>query len=121
MFDGIASVIFPTSNLEVDKTLWQAALGVTPYFDEPFYVGFNVAGCEFGLDPNAADDGLPYPVTYWKTTDIYASHAALLAAGAITHRDIKSVGDGVLVVTMKDKSGNLFGLLQRRQDARSSR
>ena len=120
MFNGIASVIFPTSNLEVDKTFWQAALGVTPYFDEPFYVGFNVDGCELGLDPNAADEELTYPVTYWTTTDIHASHAALLAAGAITHRDIKSVGDGVLVVTMKDISGNLFGLLQRRQDTSPS-
>lgn len=115
MLNGIASVIFPTSNLEVDKTFWQAALGVTPYFDEAFYVGFKVDGCELGLDPNAADEGLAYPVTYWSTTNIHASHTALLAAGAIAHRDITSVGDGVLVATMKDISGNLFGLLQRQK------
>jgi len=99
---------------------WQAALGLVPYFDEPFYVGFNVDGCELGLDPNAATEGLHYPVTYWTTTDIYAAHVAMLAAGAISHRDITSVGDGVLVATMKDISGNLFGLLQRRQETTSS-
>ena len=120
MFNGIASVIFPTSNLEVDKAFWQAALGVAPYFDQPFYVGFTVDGCELGLDPNAAEDGLTYPISYWTTTDIHASLTALLAAGALVHRDIKSVGDGVLVVTMKDMSGNIFGLLQRQQDAGSS-
>ena len=120
MFNGIASVIFPTSNLEVDRAYWQAALGIAPYFDQPFYVGFTVDGCELGLDPNAAEDGLSYPISYWTTTDIHASRTALLAAGALLHRDIKSVGDGALVVTMKDMSGNIFGLLQRRQDTDSS-
>ncbi len=120
MLNGIASVIFPTSNLEVDKAFWQAALGITPYFDQPFYVGFTVDGCEPGLDPNAAQDGLTYPISYWTTTDIHASRTALLATGALVHRDIKFVGDGVLVITMKDISGNIFGLLQRRQDTVSS-
>ena len=120
MFNGIASVIFPASNLEVDRAYWQAALGIAPYFDQPFYVGFTVDGCELGLDPNAAEDGLSYPISYWTTTDIHASRTALLAAGALLHRDIKSVGDGALVVTMKDMSGNIFGLLQRRQDTDSS-
>ena len=120
MFNGIASVIFPTSNLEVDRACWQAALGIAPYFDQPFYVGFTVDGCELGLDPNAAEDGLSYPISYWTTTDIHASRTALLAAGALLHRDIKSVGDGALVVTMKDMSGNIFGLLQRRQGTDSS-
>lgn len=115
MFTGIASVIFPTNHLEIDKTFWRAALGVAPYFDEPFYVGFRVDGCELGLDPQAAEAGLPYPVTYWTTIDIHVSLATLLAAGAIVHTGIRSVGDGVLVATMKDTSGHLFGLLQRRQ------
>ena len=120
MINGIASVIFPISNLEVDKAFWQAALGVTPYFDQPFYVGFTVDGCELGLDPSAAEDGFTYPISYWTTTDIHASLTALLAVGARLHRDIKSVGDGVLVVTMKDMSGNIFGLLQRRREIGSS-
>ena len=63
MFIGIASVIFPTSNLEVDTAYWQAAFGIAPYFDQPFYVGFTVDGCELGLDPNAAEDGLIYPIS----------------------------------------------------------
>ena len=120
MFNGIASVIFPTSNLQADKMFWQEALGIAPYFDEPFYVGFTVDGCELGLDPNAAAEGLHYPVSYWTTTDIYASHAAMLAAGSIARGDITSVGGGVLVATMRDLSGNIFGLLQRRQDKSSS-
>src|ERR1700737_3961861 len=36
---------------------WYAkALGIEPYFDEPYYVGFNVAGFELGLVP---DDRVP--------------------------------------------------------------
>ena len=28
-------------------------LGFPPYFDQPFYVGFNVGGYELGLSPDA--------------------------------------------------------------------
>ena len=66
MFNGIASVIFPTSNLEVDKTFWQAALGVAPYFDEPFYVGYAVAGYELGLQSFETDNHDADNIeTYW--------------------------------------------------------
>jgi len=39
-----------------------------PYFDEPFYVGFNVGGYELGLV--ASDDGDDVPTTYWAVDDV---------------------------------------------------
>ena len=113
MLRGIASVIFPTNDIDADKAFWAAALKVEPYFDQPFYVGFKVDGRELGLDPNAADEGLHSPVTYWSTDDLHVTRDALLAAGASSLGDVRDVGEGVLLVALKDPSGNVFGLLQR--------
>jgi hypothetical protein len=42
--------------------------GVDPYFDEPFYVGFDVGGFELGLDPDTSTDkpGPGGSVACWK-------------------------------------------------------
>lgn len=113
MLTGIVSVIYPSNNLATDKTFWQTALGLEPYFDQPFYVGFQVGGQELGLDPDAANEGLTHPVTYWQTTDITADLTALTAAGATQNGETRDVGQGVLLTTMRDTAGNVFGLLQR--------
>ena len=34
------------------KRWYTKVLGLTPYFDQPFYVGFNVGGYELGLLPD---------------------------------------------------------------------
>lgn len=113
MLTGIASVIFPTNDLEFDKAFWATALDAQPYFDQPFYVGFKIDGRELGLDPNASDEGLHGPVSYWATEDLHVTCDALLAAGASSFGDVRDIGDGVLLVALKDPSGNVFGLLQR--------
>lgn len=113
MLNGIASIIFPTKDIDVDKAFWSAALNVEPYFDQPFYVGFKSDGRELGLDPDAASEGLPYPVSYWITEDLRASLAALIRAGASQNGAVRDVGEGVLLVTLTDPSGNIFGLLER--------
>lgn len=112
MLTGIASVIYPSSNLEADKAFWSSALGIAPYFDQPSYVGFDVDGRELGLDPDAASEGLPYPVTYWSTADIDAARQTLAANGATTNGEVRDLGGGLLLATMKDPAGSIFGLLQ---------
>ncbi|MCI0159423.1 glyoxalase [Leifsonia shinshuensis] len=116
MLTGIASVIHPSTDLATDTAFWQAALGIEPYFDQPFYVGFQIDGQEFGLDPDAAGEGLSYPVVYWHTTDIAATIVSLSAAGARINGQPRDVGQGVMLATLRDASGNLFGLLQRPTD-----
>jgi hypothetical protein len=43
--------------LEGAKNWYSLMLGATPYFDQPYYVGFNVGGYELGLDPNSTSSG----------------------------------------------------------------
>jgi catechol 2,3-dioxygenase-like lactoylglutathione lyase family enzyme len=52
MFLGLRTVIYPAPDLAASKAWYTALLGVEPYFDEPFYVGFDVGGYELGLNPD---------------------------------------------------------------------
>lgn len=111
LFSGIKSVIYPSANLAADKAFWQQATGIAPYFDQPYYVGFSVAGCELGLDPNAASAGITYPVSYWHVTDVKAATDQLLSAGAAVHAAAHDVGEGITMATFKDLEGNIFGII----------
>src|SRR5262245_32458708 len=59
---GLRTVIYPCPDLDAATGWWTDVLGVEPYFDQPFYVGFDVAGYELGLLPDAdpADGALVY-------------------------------------------------------------
>ena len=50
---GIRSVIYKVTDVAVAKKFYQSALGKPPYFDQPFYVGFDIDGQELGLDPDS--------------------------------------------------------------------
>ena len=52
MLLGLRTVIYHAPDLARVKTWYSDAFGITPYFDEPFYVGFDVGGYELGLNPN---------------------------------------------------------------------
>ncbi len=44
---GLRTVIYAAPGLEATKTWYTEVLGLAPYFDEPFYVGFSVSGYEY--------------------------------------------------------------------------
>ena len=57
---GQRTVIYPAPDLDAAKAWWTESLGAEPYFDHPFYVGYNVAGYELGLlSDGAPEDGAP--------------------------------------------------------------
>ncbi len=47
--EGLRTVIYPAPGLDSAKQWWTALLGIDPYFDQPFYVGFSIAGYELAL------------------------------------------------------------------------
>lgn len=113
MFQGLRTVIYGVSDIARAKQWYSQALGVAPYFDEPFYVGFNVGGYELGLDPNAAPVSKESAgvVAYWGVADIDAEVARLLGLGATAHCPVRDVGGGIRVATVLDPFGNLVGLI----------
>jgi hypothetical protein len=46
MFLGLRTVIYPATDLAASTAWFTKLLGTGPYFNEPFYVGFNVGGYE---------------------------------------------------------------------------
>src|SRR5258705_9777890 len=96
------------------KAWYRALPGVEPYFDQPFYVGFNVGGFELGLHP--ADAGHPPgpggAVAYWGVERMTAAWPRALTLGATAVSAPQDVGEGIQVATVKDPFGNLLGLIE---------
>src|SRR3712207_4967260 len=112
MTSGIRTVIYPVKNLAKAKTLYGNLVGVEPYMDEAYYVGFNVEDQDVGLDPHGHSKGMTGPVCYWHVEDIKESLKALLDAGAEAQQEVKDVGGGKLIASVKDADGNVIGLVQ---------
>ena len=112
MDQGFGVVIYPVSDLAQAKTLYRTLLGVEPYTDEAYYVGFRVGDQEIGLDPNGHKNGMTGPIDYWQVDDIKKSLQSFLAAGAQVQQEVKDVGGGKLIASVKDADSNIIGLLQ---------
>jgi predicted enzyme related to lactoylglutathione lyase len=114
MLLGLRTVIYHVNDIEKAKAWYASALGFAPYFDQPFYVGFNVGGYELGLDPDVAADsgGAEKVVAYWGVENVELSLERLLKLGATLHQDIQDVGEGIRVATVLDPFGNVLGVIE---------
>ncbi|MDA8368665.1 MAG: VOC family protein [Nocardiopsaceae bacterium] len=110
MFLGLRTIVYPAADLAASKKWFSALLGIEPYFDEPYYVGYEVGGYELALQP--ADRVGPAPVTYWGVADADAALARLLASGALTHSEVREVGGGIRVATVQAPDGNVLGIIE---------
>ena len=109
MNQGIRTVIYPVKDIARAKTLYRRLLGVEPYTDQAYYVGFRVGDQEIGLDPNGHKAGM---TGYYHVDDIKQSLQSLVDAGAQMQQEIKDVGGGRWIAAVKDADGNIIGLLQ---------
>lgn len=111
---GLRTVIYFTHDLQQAKAWYSDVFGIAPYFDQPFYVGFNVGGYELGLHPlDAAQTHKgPASTAYWGVDDAESAFEKLVAAGAMPIEKPTDVGDGVIVATVKDPWGNLLGIIK---------
>jgi predicted enzyme related to lactoylglutathione lyase len=113
MLLGLRTVIYAAPDLDSTKAWYANLLGMAPYFDQPFYVGFNVGGYELGLDPNAATPPGPGGATaYWGVTNLDSAIARATGEGAIIVSAAQDVGDGIRVATVADPAGNIIGLIE---------
>jgi len=112
MTAGVKTIIYPVKDVTRAKVLFSALLGVEPYVDEAYYVGFKDAGQDVGLDPNGHAQGMTGAAPFWHVSDIRATLAGLLDAGAELLKDVQDVGGGRLIASVKDADGNLIGLVQ---------
>jgi predicted enzyme related to lactoylglutathione lyase len=103
---SISLVIYPVTDIARAKEQFTVYLGVAPYVDSPYYVGFKLGDQEVGL---AAGKEV---LAYLKVPDIKKRVAELVATGATIEQEVKSVGPGRLIATVKDSAGNTLALMQ---------
>ena len=111
MLEGLRTQVFTVADLDGAKAWYANMLGQPPYFDQPFYVGFNVGGYELGLLPAEAGGAENGAVTYWGVPDADVAYARLLALGATEDTPIHDVGDGIRLGVVNDPAGNALGVI----------
>ena len=109
MNKGVKTIIYPVKDITRAKTVFTKLLGVEPYADQPYYVGFKIGDQDIGLVPNSPEAGM---TAFYHVDDIKNSLQILLDAGAQIIQDLKDVGGGRLVASAKDNDGNIIGLVQ---------
>src|SRR5687768_7326770 len=113
MLQGLRTVIYNVDDLERAKEWYTEFVGFGPYFDQPFYVGYNVGGFELGLDPDMSGvDKGNNETAYWGVVDIDDAFAKLTATGTEVATEITDVGGGIKVATVKDPFGNIIGIIE---------
>jgi predicted enzyme related to lactoylglutathione lyase len=113
MIQGLRTAVYKVADLEIAKEWYSRILGFGPYFDQPFYVGYNVGGFELGLDPDM--DGVTVGSNlgiYWGVTDLLATLSVLKDAGVEIRSQPQEVGDGIIVASVIETIGNEFGMIQ---------
>ncbi|MGI9078015.1 MAG: VOC family protein, partial [Gemmatimonadaceae bacterium] len=111
-FLGLRTAKYAVSDLAHAKAWYSSVLGIDPYFDEPFYVGFNVGGFELGLDPNASGGtGAGGSIAYWGVSNADSAYARLISLGATEHETVKDVGGDIRIGSVLDPFGNVLGII----------
>jgi catechol 2,3-dioxygenase-like lactoylglutathione lyase family enzyme len=111
MILGLRTVIYPAPDLAAAKSWYARVLGVQPYFDEPFYVGFSVGGFELGLVPDATP-GVDGAQALWGVANARQEFERLLALGATELDPVTEVGGGIQVAALRDPFGNRLGIIE---------
>ena len=114
MFLGLRTAIYHVNNLAEAKKWYSNILGKEPYFDQPYYVGYNVGGYELGLVPDETKSNTKIEgvITYWGVENAKESFQKLLDFGASKHEEVQDVGEGIIVGAVKDPFGNIFGIIE---------
>lgn len=110
---GLRTTAYKVPDLAKAKEWYSAAFQKQPYFDEPFYVGFNIAGYELGLLPEEEplSNGTDNIQSYWGVEDIDKEYNRLIELGAKEHEKPNNVGGDLMVASVLDPWGNVVGII----------
>lgn len=110
---GLRTCIYRVGDMGKAKKWYATAFGIEPYWDEPFYAGFNIGGYELGLMPGESSpaEKAESVVTYWGVRDIDKVYRHFIESGATENEKPESVGGPLKVATVKDPWGNTIGLI----------
>lgn len=110
---GLRTTIYKVNDLDDARRWYSEVFSIMPYFDQPFYVGFDVGGFELGLipDTNARSEETDNVIAYWGVTDIQSEYNRFLSYGAQSHEEPQDVGGGIITASVRDPWHNVIGLI----------
>jgi predicted enzyme related to lactoylglutathione lyase len=110
---GLRTVVYKVPDLEKAKDWYSKAFDQKPYFDEVFYVGFNIGGYELGLLPYEGEEVIHgnASTAYWSVENVDQKIGHLISIGAHLEDEPMDVGEGVIVASVKDPWNNIIGII----------
>jgi len=108
---GLRTALYATPDMYEGKRWYSQVLERDPYFNQPYYVGFNVGGFELGLVPDLEPSAAGSRVL-WGVPDVDEELSRLRQLGARIHEPMTEVGEGIRVASVLDPFGNVFGLIE---------
>jgi predicted enzyme related to lactoylglutathione lyase len=113
MFKKLRTVIYHVNDLQAAKKWYAEVTGIQPYFDEPFYIGFDINGCELGLDPDMENVTTGnQTISYWAVDDVAKALNKLSALNSKIIQPKTNVGGAINVAIIADPFGNNIGLIE---------
>ncbi|MCV9387836.1 VOC family protein [Reichenbachiella ulvae] len=109
---GLRTTIYKVDDIDEAKEWFAKAFETSAYFDESYYVGFNIAGYELGLIPDESITPKSSNVlSYWGVEDIVKEYEKFLALGARELEAPHNVGGEIIVAAVLDPWNNAVGLI----------
>ena len=110
---GLRTTIYKVNDIVKARKWYARAFGVEPYFDESFYVGFNIGGYELGLQPDETPAAAKSAsvASYWGVEDIQSVYDNFLRLGATPHDPPTNRGGELMTAEVLDPFGNVVGLI----------
>src|SRR5688572_29682122 len=113
MLQKLRTVIYHVDDLAAAKEWYIKATGIQPYFDQPYYVGFDINGCEIGLDPSMENVSPGnHTESYWAVESVKEAKEKFLSLGATLVQDVTNVGGLIHVAIVADPFGNHIGFIE---------
>lgn len=112
MLQKLRTICYHVNDIDAAKKWYTALTGIEPYFDQPFYVGFEINGCELGLDPDMT--GIKegnHTVCYWSVEDIHAAVEKAVSLNAAIITPVTNVGGTIETAVVADPFGNHIGFI----------
>lgn len=88
---GLRTTIYHVGDITTAKAWYTKVFVTEPYFDQPFYVGYNIGGYELGLQPeeHPTTRKAESVVAYWGVENINVEYNRFLELGATGHQPHK--------------------------------
>ncbi|MCB9531620.1 MAG: hypothetical protein H6700_07630, partial [Myxococcales bacterium] len=111
---GLRTHALDAPDVEAARDWYARLFGVAPYFDQPFYVGFDIGGFELGVVPREGGHG---SIPYWASANVAADTQRAIELGASLLEAPHDVGEDIVVGAVRDPFGNALGFIENRHFA----